>query len=50
MIQGISGCCYQILIMGCVVVGFLCVLCLLGKRGDGGWFCGGGGGGDYVGI
>lgn len=27
MIQGASGCCYQILIIGCVVVGF-CVSCV----------------------
>ena len=32
MIQGVSGCCYQILIMGCVVVGF-CVSCAREGRG-----------------
>ena len=32
MIQGILGCCYQILIMGCVVVGF-CVSCVCEGRG-----------------
>ena len=32
MIQGILGCCYQILIMGCVVVGF-CVACVCEGRG-----------------
>lgn len=30
--------------------GVLCVLCLQGKSGGRGWFCGGGGGGDYVRI
>lgn len=32
MIQGILGCCYQILIMGCVVVGF-CVSCVCEGKG-----------------